>query len=245
MSIRRKSRRARIAGFTLIEALIATALMGVILTAIATVTAQWLPNWNRGMGNVQRAENLALGLERLTADVAAAEFIPGGREFLLPVFDGTELSVTFVRSALGPNTRSGLELIRITEVGTDRGPNLVRARARYAPVTQETLKDQPNFTDPVVLVRSPYRISFAYAGRDRVWRNTWRGQSELPKAIRIQVRDATTDRLLSVSTSTLVHAEMPADCVLAEVLADCLNRERKNAGLTATPAPNPNPRLPP
>jgi len=229
MTLSRKSRR-NTAGFTLIEALIATALMGAILAAIATVTAQWLPNWNRGMANVQRAENLALGLERLTADVAAAEFIPGGREFLLPVFDGTELSMTFVRSALGPNTRSGLELIRVAEVGTDRGPNLVRSRARYVPVTIDTANDQPNFADPVVLMRAPFRVTFAYAGRDRVWRNTWRGENELPKAVRIQVRDATNDRLLAVSTSTLVHAEMPADCVLAEVIADCLNRQRPDPG---------------
>jgi general secretion pathway protein J len=234
MRRRPPSRSARIAGFTLIEALIATALMGVILTAIATVTAQWLPNWNRGMGNVQRSEILALGLERLVADVSAAEFIPGGREFLLPVFDGTELSVTFVRSALGPNTRSGLDLVRIAEVGSDRGPILVRSRARYVPVTAETLKDQPNFADPVVLVRAPYRVTFSYAGRDRVWRNTWRGVNELPKAIRVQVRDAATDRLLSVSTSTLVHADMPADCVLAEVFNDCISRGRRNAA-------NPNP----
>jgi hypothetical protein len=41
----------------------------------------------------------------------------------------------------------------------------------------------------------------------------------------VSLRDATTDRTLSVSTATLVHAEMPADCVLAEVLADCLNRQ--------------------
>ena len=228
-----RARRRSIAGFTLLEALIATALMGAILAAIATVTAQWLPNWNRGMGNVQRSEALALGLERLVADVAAAEFIPRGREFRDPVFDGTELSVTFVRSALGPNTRSGIELVRIGEIGSDRGPLLVRARARYAPVTADTLKDQPNFTDPVVLVRAPYRVSFSYAGRDRVWRNTWRGMTELPKAIRVQVRDGTNDRLLSVSTSAMVHAEMPADCVLAEVIADCLSG-RRNAG-----TPNP------
>ena len=234
MRRRLTSRRTRVAGFTLIEALIATALMGVILTAIATVTAQWLPNWNRGMGNVQRSEILALGLERLVADVSVAEFIPGGREFLLPVFDGTELSMTFVRSALGPNTRSGLDLVRIAEIGSDRGPTLVRTRARYVPVTPDTRNDQPNFTDPVVLIRAPYRVTFSYAGRDRVWRNTWRGVNELPKAIRVQVRDAATDRLLSVSTSTLVHADMPADCVLAEVFNDCISRERKNAG-------NPNP----
>jgi general secretion pathway protein J len=41
----------------------------------------------------------------------------------------------------------------------------------------------------------------------------------------VQLRDATTDRTLSVSTATLVHADMPADCVLAEVIADCLNQQ--------------------
>ena len=154
-------RRARIAGFTLIEALIATALMGAILAAIATVTAQWMPNWNRGMANVQRSEALALGLERLVADVSAAEYISGGRDFPAPVFDGGELSITFVRSALGPNTRAGLELVRIAEIGSDRGPTLVRTRARYAPVTADTVNDPQNFADPVVLVRAPYRVSFS------------------------------------------------------------------------------------
>ena len=60
-------RRARTgeAGFTLIEVLVATLLMTVILAALATVTAQWLPNWNRGMARVQRAERLAIGLEQI------------------------------------------------------------------------------------------------------------------------------------------------------------------------------------
>ena len=85
----------------------ATALMGAILSALATVTAQWLPNWNRGFARVQRTDSLALGLERLVADVSAAEFVPGGRETLKPYFDGTELSLTFIRTALGPNARAG------------------------------------------------------------------------------------------------------------------------------------------
>ncbi|MEA2873004.1 MAG: ral secretion pathway protein, partial [Hyphomicrobiales bacterium] len=67
-------------------------------------------------------------------------------------------------------------------------------------------------------------VTFSYAGPDRVWRNIWRGEGQLPTAIRVQLRDATTDRTLSVSTATLVHAEIPADCILAEVITDCLNR---------------------
>src|SRR5205085_7223546 len=61
--------RSSEAGFTLIEVLLATLLMTVILAALATVTSQWLPNWNRGIARVQRAEKLAIGLDRIAADL--------------------------------------------------------------------------------------------------------------------------------------------------------------------------------
>jgi general secretion pathway protein J len=239
--------RRRIAGFTLVEALLATALMATILAAIATVTAQWLPNWNRGFERVQRVELLAAGVERIVSDIAAAEFVTAGANIRAPVFDGTELSVTFLRTALGPNTRPGLELVRIQETPTDRGLATVRARARFLPVGRDGVETQARPSDPVVLVRAPYRITFSYAGPDRVWRPVWRGEVQLPSAIRVQLRDAATDRTLSVSTATLVHAEMPADCVLAEVIGDCLNRQ--GPGQAPNQAPNqdqsqPQPRQP-
>jgi general secretion pathway protein J len=218
------TRRRSIAGFTLVEAMVATALMGAILAAIATVTAQWLPNWKRGFERVQRVELLAIGVERIVADLAAAEFITAGPTSRLPVFDGTELSVTFLRTAIGPNTRPGLELVRIAETAGERGLMTVRTRARFLPIGRDGVDVQPAPTDPVVLVRAPYRVTFSYAGVDRVWRNVWRGQGELPKAIRVQLRDAATERTLAASTATVVNADMPADCVLSEVIADCLNR---------------------
>jgi general secretion pathway protein J len=218
------ARRSAISGFTLVEALLATALMGVILAAIATVTAQWLPNWNRGFERVQRTELLAVGLERIVADLASAEFITAGHPNLPPVFDGTELAVTFLRTALGPNTRPGLELVRIAEAGTERGLSLVRSRARFVPVGRDGAATQVAPTDPVVVLRAPYRVTFSYSGADRVWKPVWRGERLLPKAIRVQVRDVATDRTLAVSTATLVRADMPADCVHAEVIADCLER---------------------
>lgn len=218
------TRRRAVAGFTLVEALLATALMGAILAAIATVTAQWLPNWNRGFIRVQGTEVLAAGLERVIADLAAAEFVTAGANIRQPVFDGTELSVTFLRTAIGPNTRPGLELVRIAETVGEKGLTTVRTHARFLPMGHDGAEVQPAPANPVVLIRAPYRLTFAYAGPDRVWRPTWRGEGELPAAIRVQLRDAATDRTLSVSTATLVHANMPADCVLAEVIADCMNR---------------------
>jgi len=216
-------RRARVAGFTLIEALVATALMGAILAAIATVTAQWLPNWNRTFGRVQNVELLAAGVERIITDIAAAEAVTAGANIRQPVFDGTELTVTFLRTAVGPNTRPGLELVKIAETSIEGGLATVRSRARFQPIGRDGFDPQAIPSDPVVLVRAPYRITFSYAGADRVWRPTWRGEAQLPSAIRVQLRDGTNNRLLSVSTATLLHANMSAECVAAEAVADCLN----------------------
>ena len=244
---RRGHARSGVAGFTLIEALIATALMAAILAALATVTAQWLPNWNRGFGRVQRSEMIALGIERVVADLAATEFIPIGRGTAGPYFDGAELSVTLVRFALGPNTRSGLEIVRLAEIAGDGGPTLVRTRARFVPVILGVNDRDPiPFADPVVLLRPPYRVSFSYAASDRVWQPIWHAARELPRAIRVTLRDG-TGRILSASTATSVHSELPADCVLAKSGTDCLGQRpaatasRKDPGsapiLTTVPLP--------
>jgi general secretion pathway protein J len=209
----------RMAGFTLLEALVATALMGLILTALATITAQWLPNWNHGLVRVQRAEQVALGLERLAVDLAAAEFIPASHQTRTPLFDGASRSVTFVRTAFGPNKGPGLEIVRIAEISSPQGAALVRTRAPFMPGVDRV---QPNFSDPVVLLRAPYRLTFSYSGTDRIWREDWRDQVQLPNAIKLTVRDAVTQRTLSVSTATPIHIEVPMDCIAAKSMSECL-----------------------
>jgi general secretion pathway protein J len=208
--------RSRVAGFTLVEALVATLLMGMILAALATVTAQWLPGWNRGFARVQQTELLTAAIERLAADFTAAEFISANRDTDHPLFEGTELSATFVRSAIGPNTRSGLDFVRISEITDRRGPAMVRARASFAPGAGSI--DQIAFDAPVVLLRAPYRLSFSYAGKDGVWKDSWHDSSALPSTVRLIVRDAVSGRTLPVSTMAMVHADLSADCASGD---DC------------------------
>ncbi len=210
-----------VAGFSLLEALVAMALTGMILTAVATITAQWLPNWNRGFARVQGNEIIALGLDRLIADVAAAEFISADRESLRPVFEGTDHSVTFVRSAFAPNALPGLEIVRVAESGSAAGASLVRTQAAFVPTAKDS-GDQPRFGDPVVLLLAPYLVSLSYAGPDRIWKEAWRQESRLPAAIRVILRVATTRREIGVSTATLVHTDVPAKCISAKSLDDCL-----------------------
>ena len=215
-------RRPSNAGFTLVEALIATLLMAIILGALGTVTAQWLPNWNRGLARLQRAELFAVGLERMLEDFAAAEFVSAGNGNASPIFDGTELAVTFVRTTLGPNAGTGLEIVRLAETSSDGMTALVRMTAPFVPLNQDArVGEQRDFGIPVSVIRAPYRVSFSYAGVDRVWRDTWRDQTQLPRAVRVRVRDGATSRALAVSTTAVVRAELPARCVLATTAKDC------------------------
>ena len=198
-------------GFTLIEALVALALTGLILSALATLTAQWLPNWNRGLDRVQQSEFIGIAMQRIAADLAAAEFVPASRATKKPLFEGTTLSVTFVRTALGPNVGVGLDVVRLGET-SDRGRLVtVRSRATFTPLaTGVSPSAQIHVADPVVLLRPPLRMSFSYAGPDRVFRDDWHDMGELPTAIMLTVRDAASERVLSVSTVTPVHVNAPA-----------------------------------
>lgn len=234
--------RAAVAGFTLIEALVATALMGLVLAALATVTAQWLPNWNHGIARVQRAELVSISLDRLTADIQAAEFIPPSRGSKVPLFDGTESSIILVRSAIGPAAGPGLEIVRIAETRDGNGEALVRSTMPFVPLDPTaTLAAQLKFVHPVVMLRLPYRVSFAYAGTDGLWKSRWQNEAQLPAAVRLSVRDAATQQPLSISTTALIHVELPA-CAAGKNKNDCLGQQpgQPNPPSNTPPAPPPS-----
>jgi general secretion pathway protein J len=208
--------------------------MGFILATLAGITGQWVPSWNRGFAVLQRTEVAATGLDRLTDDLAEAQFITLGPANAPPLFDGSELSVVFVRTRLAPNGGPGIEVVRLAEAGSDDGPALVRTTATI-PFGSQQSADLANltFSEPVVVLQAPYRVSFSYAGTDRVWRDDWHAQQDLPRAVRVQVRDNATSDLLAVSTSTLIHAELAARCITGTATAGC------PAGIG--PAQNPGP----
>ena len=209
------------AGFTLIEMLIATMLMVFVLTALATITAQWLPNWNHGMERIERDERFASSLNRIVGDLSVAEFVTVNGAAKTPFFDGNELGVAFVRTAVGPNAHPGLEFVRFREVADANGPALVRERSTFTPMSDGA---QVRYTDPVVLMRAPYRVMFSYNSPDSTWRPTWQSAAQLPTKIRITVRDGITQQRLAVSTAALVHIDTPADCVKAKNFIQCMQQ---------------------
>lgn len=197
-----------IAGFSLIEAMATLALTATIIMALSSVAGQWLPNWRRGFVDLQRADLLGAGLERLVDDLSAAEYVTPSAGVPGPLFEGDASSVMFVRSAIGPDAYPHLEIVRLAEVKEDRGLAMVRTRARFAP-TAPPAKGAPAqaiaFGDSVTLIRAPFHISFAYAGPDRLWLPSWKGREQLPEAVRISVRDTIANRVLSASTVAWVR----------------------------------------
>ena len=219
MSASLAKQRAGEGGFTLIETLVAMALMGLVLSALAGITAQWLPNWNRGLERIQRSELIGIALQRIGADLAAAEYVPANRDARYPLFEGSELSVTFVRTALGPNAGPGLDVVRVGETTDRQGFVTVRSRAPFRPLPlASSLSEQIQFGEPVLLLRTPFRLSFAYAGQDRIWKSSWRDSDKLPAAIKLTVRDAANEQILSISTVAPVHVQSPAqgDCAQSD-----------------------------
>jgi general secretion pathway protein J len=182
-----------------------------VLSALATITAQWLPNWHRGVERVQRNEQVAVALDRISADLASAVYVSANRERRQPLFDGSELAVTFVRTALGPNAAPGLDVVRIGETLDRHEFATVRSRSPFGPLPiGSSVSEQIRFNDPVVLMRAPFRLSFAYAGADRIWKSSWRDARKLPAAIMLTVRDSGSERTLPLSTVVSIHVDAGA-----------------------------------
>jgi general secretion pathway protein J len=225
-------------GFTLIETLVALALMGLVLSALANITAQWLPNWNRGVDRIQRGEMVGMALQRIGADLAAAEYVSANREAKQPLFEGSELSVMFVRTAMGPNAGSGLDLVRIGETNERQGLVTVRSQTTFGPLSPgASLSEQIHLGNPVVLLRAPFRLSFAYLGQDRIWKRNWHDADKLPVAVKLTVRDAASERVLSVPIVVTIHAEAPAVCAQTDSTCDGKSAGEQNPQANPQGAP--------
>jgi general secretion pathway protein J len=95
--------------------------------------------------------------------------------------------------------------------------------------------DRPRFVDPVALMGKAYRVSFSYAGNDRIWHDSWTQENELPKAIRVTIREVHTRHILGASTALLLHVASPVDCINAKSQAECLALRAPNAQSAGSP----------
>jgi len=217
MTPRPRSSDARRLGFSLIETLAALFLMGLIMSALARLTSQWMPGWDRGFERIQRSESVGIALERISADLGAAEFLRANRDTKQIFFEGSEDAVTFVRTAIGPNVSPGLDVVRIAETGSGGESVLVRSHTRFVPGPPQGLV----FSDPVVLLRSPFRVSFSFASSERTWQPVWRDAGLLPQAVLVTMRNAATGEPIGISRVVPIHITASAEMTCSQVDNGC------------------------
>ena len=120
-------------GFTLIETLVALALTGLVLSALANITSQWLPNWNRGI-----RPHPAQRIDRPC--IAAVERRPCSRRICAGQSRATPAAVRWVgvvgdvrANSLGPQCQagpgSGADRRNNGSPGTGNGPIAGTVRA--------------------------------------------------------------------------------------------------------------------
>ena len=85
---------------------------------------------------------------------------------------------------------------------------------------------QIRFADQVVLIRAPFRVTFAYAGADQVWQPTWRARWNSRHDPRVGPRQH-TGQVLAVSSAAVVHVNAPAECARAKSVTACLTARLK------------------
>lgn len=238
MKVGNTTARGGNAGFALIEVIAAVVLLGVILSSLAIITSQWLPAWRKTYDRAQRSEALAIALDRVADDIAAAQFVRAGGDSRSVMFEGSERAVVLVRSAIGPNAERGLETVRIGEATDRRGAIVARSRVAFVPGAMEVDPDAGG----VALVRHPYWLSFSFAGDDLVWRPVWQNEENLPAAVQVVVRDRSGRQGLVRVVS--VHAQRPppencAEGCRPDQISDAsqadgepLTREQITAGLS-------------
>ena len=213
----------RHAGFSLLEAIVSVAALGLIVISLGSVTGQWLPNWRRGFGTLQNVGSLDAGLRRIVADIEGAEFVTANARSKITLFFGDTNSMMFVRRSIEPNSPPHLAFVQLAEEPGRGGMELRRSEVPFTPLAPEAPPSAPGpASGAIALVGHRYRVSFAYAGVDSVWKAEWRDSPVPPSSVRVDVRDRETGRLLPYSTVASLNVDLPPECVVQISARKCL-----------------------
>jgi len=229
------------AGFTLIETLAALAITSVIILSTGMLIHQSVFFFDRGTRTVDKSEQLALAVESLKRDFAAARYVLQKKGTGLssafigsPASEATRAKVIFITGggeAAGPQ---GEEVVNLTVEAGDDVTQLVRRRATwFGPRMRLT---DAETSDAVILLKGKYDISFSFserAGDGRlIWHSDWTGDNGLPHSVRLNLQDSRSGAILFAGLEFPIEADAPAACTAGEI--DCLS-----PGAKGNPAPAP------
>lgn len=177
-------RRPRARGFTMLELLIALAILATLLVVAFGGLRVAIAAWTRGEERVdahQHLRGLTLVLARALGATYPYRAPVGPAPTPVFLFNGKEDRIEFVTQAppLPAAVPIAFTAVVVGIETDDAGPALV--------VRQRPLPNRDPFTEAAVSLRDPLveQIQFAYMGEGGGWQDTWDGEEGLPRAIRV------------------------------------------------------------
>lgn len=186
-------RRAQ-GGFTLLEVVIAMALLAAMLGMAWGGLSFALKGWDTGDSKGRRAVDLQLTqnfLRRELAEVFPMRWKDPSK--LRVAFEGDSKSLRFVSTRAAGASRGGLALVglEVAPGSEPREKNLVMRRA----LADEKAQDFTTLgaAEPTLLVANVDKVQFAYFGAENdfnepAWQNEWTFAGRIPQLVRVQVK---------------------------------------------------------
>jgi general secretion pathway protein J len=209
--------RRRSAGFTLIELVLAMALLGAMMVLLYSGLAFSLRSWDAGEANGRRTADRRIGEHFLRRELA--ELFPMRFKDPMSVkvaFLGEANKLKFVSSRPAGITQGGLSLVGVEVEGgaAPRERHLVMRRA----MPDDDAKDfgPLDRAERVVLLQDVESVQFDYFGTENdftepKWYSAWPYTERIPRLVRMRIR----------GPDTMLMAEMVMRIELSEE-AGCL-----------------------
>jgi general secretion pathway protein J len=188
--------RGRIAGFTLIEVVVAMVLVGSILLLIYSGMSFALRSWDAGEANGRRTADRRLGENFLRRELA--ELFPMRWKDAMQVrmaFEGGASHLRFVSSR-----PAGLQLGGLSLVAVELADNRERGRRDLVMLRAMPDHEQVDFgplsdAEPHLLIEAVDSVEFGYFGSenefaDPKWHDAWDFPTRVPELVRMRVRTA-------------------------------------------------------
>ena len=191
--------KRRAAGFTMIELVLAMALLGAMMVLLYSGLAFALRSWDAGEANGRRIADRRIGENFLRREMA--ELFPMRFKDPMSVkvaFEGGAQKLRFVSSRPAGITRGGLSLVGV-EVETGANPREHHLVMRRAMPDDEAKDFGPlDRAERTVLIEDVDSVQFSYFGTendftDPRWYDTWPYAERIPRLVRIRIKapDAT------------------------------------------------------